>query len=237
LTGLHQVDRPGYHPADVDRAEHTLTGLAATFAAKDLQVCTDRLIAHLDPDGSRPRDDLNHDRRHVELRARADGSWTGQLQLTGAAGAKLHALLSPLAKPRLTDAGPDGDPDGDPGGDPVAAVELRTYGQRLHDALEDLCDRLLRAGTIPDSGGTPATVIVTLGLDDLLARTGYGSSSDGTLLSTPPDPAARHRSRDHPRRTQQHRGGAQPGPVPADRQPHPNPRPDRPRCRVQLPRL
>ena len=55
----------------------------------------------------------------------------------------------------------------------------------MHDALEDLCDRLLRTDTaVPDSGGTPATVIITIDLNDLLAKTGYGVASDGTLIRT-----------------------------------------------------
>ena len=99
------------------------------------------------------------------------------MRLTGALGAKLQAVLGPLAKPRVnTTTGPDGRLIEEP--------DLRHYGQRMHDALEDVCDRLLRSDTIPESGGTPATVIVTIGLDDLLARTGYGTTSDGTLIPT-----------------------------------------------------
>lgn len=177
LTGLAKVDRPGFDPADVDGGEQTLSGLAATFGTKDLQACTDRFVAHLDPDGTRPRDDLNFDRRHVELRPQPDGSWTGQLRLTGPAGAKLSALLTPLAKPRTdTVTGVDGSP--------MDSIDVRTYGQRVHDALEDVCDRLLRAGSVPEAGGTPATVFVTMTADDLLARTGYGTTTDGTLIST-----------------------------------------------------
>ena len=57
----------------------------------------------------------------------------------------------------------------------------------MHDALEDVCDRLLRADTtIPDAAGTPATVIITIDLADLLADTGYGITSDGTLIRTDP---------------------------------------------------
>ena len=55
----------------------------------------------------------------------------------------------------------------------------------MHDALEEVCDRVLRAGTTPDSGGIPATVIVTMTLDDLLKRCGQGGvTSDGTRMST-----------------------------------------------------
>src|SRR5688500_7567412 len=60
----------------------------------------------------------------------------------------------------------------------------RHHGQRMHDALEDVCDRLLRSDTIPDSGGSPATVIITIDVEDLLNGTGYGLTSDGTLIRT-----------------------------------------------------
>jgi len=46
-----------------------------------------------------------------------------------------------------------------------------------------VCDRLLRSGTLPDAGGTPATVIVTIPEGDLVARRRWGVSSDGTVLS------------------------------------------------------
>ena len=54
----------------------------------------------------------------------------------------------------------------------------------MHDALEDVCDRFLRSDRLPDSGGTPATVIITIDIEDLLAGTGYGITSDGTLIWT-----------------------------------------------------
>ena len=55
----------------------------------------------------------------------------------------------------------------------------------MHDALEDVCDRLLRSDTaVPDAGGTPATVIITVDLQDLLNRTGYAVAGDGTLIRT-----------------------------------------------------
>lgn len=177
VRALAGVDRPGFDPADVVAAEELLTGFAATFGPEDLRRLADTVVDRIDPDGSRPRDDLNQDRRHVELRPKDDGSWVGELRLTGPVGAKLSALLSPLAKPRVgTIIGPDGRP--------VEAVDIRTYGQRMHDALEDLCDRLLRSGELPDSGGTPATVIVTINWEDLAAKTGYGTTSDGVLIST-----------------------------------------------------
>ena len=48
-----------------------------------------------------------------------------------------------------------------------------------------MCDRLLRTdAAVPDAGGTPATVIITIDLEDLLANTGDGVAADGTLIGT-----------------------------------------------------
>jgi hypothetical protein len=175
VTGLGKVDRVGYDPADIAAGEQMLTDLAKTFGPKDLQMCTTRFVDCLDPDGSHPQDELNSDRRHMSLTPSRDGSWSGELRLTGTLGCKLHALLSPLAKPRVNTAvGPNGGP--------IEVLDERTYGQRLHDALEDLCDRLLRTGDQPASAGTPATVIVTIDAESLLARTGHGVASTGTLI-------------------------------------------------------
>ena len=66
----------------------------------------------------------------------------------------------------------------------VEEPDPRHHGQRTHDALGEVCDRLLRSGTLPDSGGTPATVIVTIDEKDLRARARWGVTSDGTMLST-----------------------------------------------------
>jgi hypothetical protein len=168
--GLAGVDRAGFDPADITAGEQILTRAALEVGPKDLQGLTDRVVEAINPDGSRPCEELHADRRFFELRPTPDGMYRGEFRLTGTAGAKLQAVLGPLAKPRI---------------DPTTQQEdLRHHGQRRHDALEDVCDRLLRAGTLPDSGGTPATVIVTVSLQDLTERTGYGQTTDGTLLPT-----------------------------------------------------
>ena len=55
--------------------------------------------------------------------------------------------------------------------------------QRLHDALEEACARLLKAADQP-SGGIPASVIVTISLDDLLAKAGLADTADGSQLTS-----------------------------------------------------
>ena len=93
----------------------------------------------------------------------------GRGEAAGRAGAVGEAA-GPCRRDRQRDAGGGARPD---------------LGQRMHDALEDVCDRLLRSDTaLPDAGGTPATVILTLDLADLADKTGYAVASDGTLIPT-----------------------------------------------------
>ena len=169
VGALDKVDRRGFDPADIAAGEALLTEHAALFPPEDLRLLADRVVDAIDPDGTVPNDQLNEDRRYFHLRATRDGAYVGDFRLTGAAGAKLKTLLDPLAKLRI---------------DPSGAVDGRTHGQRLHDALEDLCDRQLRAGDVPDTGGIPATVIVTIDAQDLIDRVGHGRTADGTVLPT-----------------------------------------------------
>ena len=83
----------------------------------------------------------------------------GEFRLTSECGAKLLSLLEPLAKPRVNSTRTER-------GSWSRNRTRAPYGQRMHDALNDMCDRLLRSNNaVPDSGGTPATVIVTIDLD------------------------------------------------------------------------
>ena len=166
---LEKVDRRGFDPAAIANGEALLTENARIFPPEDLKLLANRVVDGIDPDGTVPDDQLNEDRRYFHLRPTRDGAYVGDFRLTGTVGAKLKTLLDPLAKPRV---------------DPSGEVDSRTFGQRTHDALEDLCDRQLRAGDIPDVGGIPATVIVTIDADDLTNRVGSGRTADGTRIPT-----------------------------------------------------
>ena len=166
---LEKVDRRGFDPADIEAGEALLTEHATVFPPEDLRLLADKVVDAIDPDGTLPNEQLNEDRRYLHLRATRDGAYVGDFRLTGSLGAKLKTLLDPLAKPRL---------------DPAGGADGRTHGQRMHDALDDLCDRHLRAGDVPDAGGIPATVIVTIDADDLINRVGFGRTGDGTTIPT-----------------------------------------------------
>ena len=196
VRALEKLSGRGFDPAHVDAGERLLTGFAATFAGPDLKRLADQTVDAINPDGTIADAQLQRDRRHLTMRPMADGTYAGEFRLTGPAGAKLTALLQPLTRPRLDPPaagattppelveGPStgsGSVDGPSTGS--GSVDQRTYGQRSHDALEEVCDRLLRAGTSVGTGGTPATVIVTITAEDLIERLGYGTTTDGTLLT------------------------------------------------------
>ncbi|MFI6101898.1 DUF222 domain-containing protein [Lentzea sp. NPDC051213] len=98
-------------------------------------------------------------RPHNELRTR----WAGdQLEvwakLDEVAGAKFEAMIDPLAKPRpeTADEGPD----------------LRSRPEREGDAFAELVDLLLRADLLPEHGGEPVTLTVTMAYEDLVREVG-----------------------------------------------------------------
>jgi Domain of unknown function (DUF222)/HNH endonuclease len=177
VRAIASVDHRGFDPADLDAADQLLAGFTRTFEPQQLRDLAAQVVERIDPDGSVPQDKLNSDRRHLAFRKLGDGMYDVEGRLTGTVGAKLQAVLGPLAKPRVENVTLDD-------GRVLDEPDPRHHGQRTHDALEEVCDRLLRSGTLPDSGGTPATVIITTTQPDLHARNGSGTTSDGTRLST-----------------------------------------------------
>ena len=174
---MHKLTRPSLHPQDVETAEQLLTQYAPVLGPVELRRYALQVVNAADPDGPEPVDDqLQQDWRHLELKQRRDGMWHLQGKLTNTVGAQLNAILDPLSKPRTTTV-----EDGD--GQTTPIPDERPHGQRVHDALDEACARLLKMADQPVSGGTPASVIVTIGLDDLLAKAGLAETSDGSQLS------------------------------------------------------
>jgi site-specific DNA recombinase len=73
---MHQLSRPGLHPDDVATAERLLTDYAPVFGTADLRRYALRVVDAADPDGPEPIDEqLQQDRRYLELKQRRDGMW------------------------------------------------------------------------------------------------------------------------------------------------------------------
>lgn len=169
---LTEVNRPGFSPQTLIDLERELVAGSATLSTRELRKLAQTSVEDAATDASRSASALAKDRRHLRLTGNADGSMTIEGRLVGTVGASLLAILRPLAKPR-PDSPEHRGPDHE---------DTRTHGQRMHDALEDVCARTLRAGGLPDAGGVPTTVIVTINADDLARRTGHGETTDGTQL-------------------------------------------------------
>jgi hypothetical protein len=175
---MHQLTRPHLDAQAVQAAEQLLTDHAVILAPPELRRFAHAVVNAADPDGPQPVDDaLQQDRRYLELKQRRDGMWHLAGRLTDSVGAQLNAILDPLTKPRSSAIE-------DENGTIVDIPDQRPQVQRLHDALEDACARLLKATDQPSVGGIPASVIVTISLDDLLTKAGLAEAADGSQLTS-----------------------------------------------------
>jgi len=148
--------------------EARLVGEARRFDPSVLARLARHVVDVLDPDGTLA-DDADHERRRTAtLSSNRDSSGELHAHLTPAAFAQWQAVLDPLAAPRPSDA------DGE---DP------RSAGERMHDALADAAASLLASGSLPAAGGSPATVLLTMTLDQLETRTGLVTTAHGGAVS------------------------------------------------------
>lgn len=167
LNTLTRLDHSGQVAVeDMARAEAALVGYVGVFAPRDLARVGQRITDALYPDGTLAEDTVQRDRASFTLTPVPGGMYRVAGELTAAVGAKVSAVLSPLAAPRPADA---------------TGADDRSPGLRWHDALDEAIGRVLASGGLPDTGGTPATV-VTIDYHDLMTRTGLGTLSDGTLI-------------------------------------------------------
>ena len=128
---------PGDHRADADQILIAAATAGATL--RDLAGLAREMIerAGHGQDG----DDGGFGDRALWLQTTLGGAGTVRGELTGRCAAALAVVLDALGKRR----GPE---------------DTRSAPQRRHDALEDACDRLIRAGMIPGRDGGPPQVQV-----------------------------------------------------------------------------
>jgi hypothetical protein len=169
LRTLHRL--PSTMPTPVvDEAEAFLTDWATRVCPAALRPIAARLLATLDPDGRLTDAADQHRRRCLQLVPLGDGMHrlTGDLDPAGAALAS--TVLNALPAPRPTEAG---------------GPDERTAAQRRHDALVVVFKQALRAGELPQSGGVPATVLITSDRrsDQLSCGQGLAETSTGQQLT------------------------------------------------------
>ncbi|KAA9153540.1 DUF222 domain-containing protein, partial [Amycolatopsis acidicola] len=117
------------------------------------------IAQRLDPDGHQPDDqDPARPQRRLDITERHNGGITGSFDLDTETGALLTTLLSPLTTPRASDDGPD----------------LRTPSERRGDAFADILRLAAHSPDIPTEAGEPATLLVSVTLDQLTTGLGHG---------------------------------------------------------------
>jgi hypothetical protein len=79
-------------------------------------------------------------------------------RLDKVSGAKFEAMIDPLAKPRPTT--------------PEEGPDQRSRAEREGDAFADLIDLMLRADRLPEHGGEPVTLTLTMSYADLAEKAG-----------------------------------------------------------------
>jgi len=148
-------------------AETTLVDQAKGLRPSELTKVAERITAYLDPDGQLCDDTDRAARRALNIgRQRADGMSPITGLLDPATRALVDAAFSALARPV---------PDGD-------IPDPRSPGQRHHDALAALCRNALASRTLPSNRGLPATVVITMGIDQLEDAAGVATTATGGMV-------------------------------------------------------
>ncbi|AGL18840.1 HNH endonuclease signature motif containing protein [Actinoplanes sp. N902-109] len=161
-------------PADArlqQLAETTMIDMAGEFSPFYLRKIGDRILAHVAPEIAERVEEAALQRQ--EARAHARRSLTlsaaagGLVRLTGTLGVEeaaiVQAALQPLCHP-VTD-------------------DERTPDQLRADALIAVCRLALRTGELPEHGGEPPQLAVTVAYDPLTGALGSGDLDTGDRVS------------------------------------------------------
>jgi Domain of unknown function (DUF222)/HNH endonuclease len=149
-------------------AEHeaTVVGYAREFEPRTVRDLGKKLAYALSQNDPEPRDPepVPLVNQHVK-RWRKDGMLEVWALLDTVTGAKYESMLDVLAKPRpeTAEAGPD----------------LRSRVEREGDTFAELVDLMARADQLPEHGGEPVTLTLTMSYDDLAAQVGQGMLDNG----------------------------------------------------------
>jgi len=155
----------------VAAAETTLINYAAQWAPHQLRRLGERILEHVAPEIAEQNEQEALDR--ADARAYANRSLTltrpedRQVRIFGSLtiedAAIVNAALDPLCTPRPADE--------------------RTPAERRADALVDVCRLALNTHVLPDNGGSPPQLAVTVAFDVLQGQLQTGTLDTGQRLS------------------------------------------------------
>jgi hypothetical protein len=153
------------------RAASVMLGWADRLEAAKLRKLGRRILEHVAPEVAEARDEealareqrRAHRNRGLTISLPVDGASRITGTLTAEDAAIVRAALDPLCVPTAGDS--------------------RTPAQLRADALIDICRLALRTGDLPDSGGEPPQVTVTVSFDPLTGALGRASTDTGEQLT------------------------------------------------------
>ncbi|MGV9711335.1 DUF222 domain-containing protein [Gordonia sp. NPDC003424] len=171
-------------------AEELMADYARVHSPQELTTLGARLLAHLDPDGALTDEKDRARRRSLHL-SKQDAQLMSTLegQLDPVTRALLDVVLDAWAAPGMNNPADEASPrgskdDADPEALKQAAErDLRTPGQRNHDALHALLKAVADGGLLGKSHrGLPPHLIITISETELRERAGVGTTAGGALL-------------------------------------------------------
>ncbi|TDO12175.1 uncharacterized protein DUF222 [Mycobacterium sp. BK086] len=171
-------------PAEVVKAEKALAEKAGVLRPDQLERVAQRLALHLNPDGKFSDEDRARKRGFVWCGGQqVDGMSVGRLIADPELRSELDAWLAKFAAPGACN--PDDENPACTPSEDAATRDLRTCGQRQHDALKALVRLALGDPKLGQHNGLPVTVIATATVQDLQAKAGHAVTAGGTLLPIP----------------------------------------------------
>ncbi|BBY66504.1 hypothetical protein MHEL_47470 [Mycolicibacterium helvum] len=166
-------------PDEVEKAEHTLAEHAANLRPDQLEKIAHQLCLLLNPDGTFSDEDRARKRGFVWCGGQqVDGMSVGRLVADPELRSMLDAWFTTFAAPGMGNPA-DQTPTITPSAE-VAERDLRSHGQRQHDALTALVRGQLGDPNLGQHNGLPVTVIVSATLHDIQSKTGHAVTAGGT---------------------------------------------------------
>ncbi|QEN15910.1 HNH endonuclease signature motif containing protein [Mycolicibacterium sp. ELW1] len=171
-------------PIDREKAERTLAQKAAALRPDQLEKVAHRLALHLNPDGTFSDEDRARKRGFVWCGGQQlDGMSVGRLVADPELRSLVDAWMAKFAARGMCNPA-DETPTTTPS-EEVVARDVRSHGQRQHDALKALVRGALGDPKFGQHNGLPVTVIVSATLQDIQSRTGHGVTASGVVMSIP----------------------------------------------------
>jgi hypothetical protein len=155
-------------------AEAALLEFAGDFAPAPLRQLGARILDHVAPQVAERLDAKALER--AERRAWPERGFTLSPPISGRVRVSGHLTVEDAA---IVSAALD------PLSSPMPDADSRTPAQRRADALVETCRLALRTGQLPDSGGEPPQLAVTVAYDPLTRRFGVGRLDSGARVSPP----------------------------------------------------